>query len=77
MNISKALSLILKYNRHKVGLSQEELAYKCNLDRTYISLLERGKRNPTLNVLFSISSALNLTTSEFVKQIETMVQRND
>ena len=77
MNISKALSLILKYNRHKVGLSQEELAYKCNLDRTYISLLERGKRNPTLNVLFSISSALNLTTSEFVKQIENIIQRND
>jgi transcriptional regulator with XRE-family HTH domain len=77
VNISKALSLTLKYNRHKLGLSQEELAYKCNLDRTYISLLERGKRNPTLNVLFSISSALNLTTSEFVKQIELIVQRND
>ena len=72
MNISEALSLVLKYNRHKVGFSQEELAYKCNLDRTYISLLERGKRNPTLNVIFSISSALNLTTSEFVKQIEDM-----
>ena len=77
MNISKSLSLVLKYNRHKVGFSQEELAYKCNLDRTYISLLERGKRNPTLNVLFSISSALNLTTSEFVKQIENVIQRND
>jgi len=72
MNISEALSQVLKYNRHKVGFSQEELAYKCNLDRTYISLLERGKRNPTLNVIFSISSALNLTTSEFVKQIEDM-----
>ena len=76
MNLSKALSLILKYNRHKVGLSQEELAYKCNLDRTYISLLERGKRNPTLNVLFGISSALNLSTSEFVKQIEDMMYIN-
>jgi len=74
MNLSNALSLILKYNRHKVGLSQEELAYKCNLDRTYISLLERGKRNPTINVLFGISSALNLTTSELVKQIEDMMQ---
>lgn len=72
MNISKALSLVLRHNRHKVGFSQEELAYKCNLDRTYISLLERGKRNPTLNVIFSISSAFDLPTSEFVKQIEDL-----
>ena len=76
MNLSNALSLILKYNRHKVGLSQEELAYKCNLDRTYISLLERGKRNPTLNVLFSISYSLNLTTSELMKQIEDIMYIN-
>jgi transcriptional regulator with XRE-family HTH domain len=73
MNVSKAFSLVLKHNRHKVGFSQEELAYKCNLDRTYISLLERGKRNPTLNVLFSISYSLNLTTSEFLKQIEDIM----
>lgn len=70
MNISEALSIVLKYNRNKVGFSQEELAHKCDLDRTYISLLERGKRNPTINVLFSISAALNLPTSEFVRQIE-------
>lgn len=70
MNISEALSIVLKYNRNKAGFSQEELAHKCDLDRTYISLLERGKRNPTINVLFSISAALNLSTSEFVRQIE-------
>ena len=35
----------IKAIRHKLNLSQEQLAEKCNFDRTYISLLERGKIN--------------------------------
>lgn len=70
MDISKALSIVLRENRKISGFSQEELAHKCNLDRTYISLLERGQRNPTLKVLKDLSSALNLSVTEFVKQIE-------
>ena len=73
MNIAEALSLVLKENRKEQNLSQEELAYRANLDRTYISLLERGKRNPTLPVLFSISSALNVKTSDLIKQIENLL----
>ncbi len=72
MDISKALSIVLRHNRNKVGYSQEELAYRSNLDRTYISLLERGKRNPTLNVLFSISAALDISASELIRQIEDL-----
>lgn len=73
MDISNALSIVLKENRNKLCLSQEEFAFKCDLDRTYISLLERGKRKPTLAVIFIISSALNIKTSEFIKQIENLL----
>ncbi len=73
MELSKGLSTVLKEHRLKLNLSQEELAYRCNLDRTYISLLERGKRNPTLAVIFTICSALNVKTSDFVKQIENLL----
>lgn len=73
MDISTALSIVLKENRNKLGLSQEQFAFKCGLDRTYISLLERGKRKPTLAVIFTISSALNIKTSEFIKQIENLL----
>lgn len=73
MDISSALSIVLKENRNKSNLSQEELAYRSNLDRTYISLLERGKRKPTLHALFSISFGLGIKTSELIKQIESLL----
>jgi len=46
------LGLKIKEARNKLGISQEELASRCDFDRTYISLVERGKRNPSyLNLI--------------------------
>lgn len=73
MELSEALAIVLKENRTSCGLSQEELAYRCDLDRTYISLLERGKRNPTINVISSISRNLNVQASEFIRQVEHLM----
>lgn len=42
----KELGEKIKKARFELGISQEELANRCDFDRTYISLLERGKRNP-------------------------------
>lgn len=50
--ILKDLGLKIKKARTELGISQEELAARCGFDRTYISLLECGKRNPSyLNLL--------------------------
>lgn len=57
----------LKQLRKNVAISQEDLAEKASLDRTYISLLERGKRNPSLLCLISVASALGVTLSELCK----------
>ncbi|KNF08598.1 putative transcriptional regulator [Gottschalkia purinilytica] len=76
MELSQALAIVLKNNRHICKLSQEELAHRCGLDRTYISLLERGKRKPTINSLFAISKHLNLKLSEFIDQIEKLLEEN-
>ncbi|WP_437886956.1 helix-turn-helix domain-containing protein [Phytobacter sp. V91] len=45
--------------RLEAGLSQESFADKCGLDRTYISGIERGTRNPTLEVLYILATALH------------------
>lgn len=51
------------------GLSQEELAFEAELDRTYISQIERGVSNPSVLVLLKISVILKVELSElFVKQ---------
>ena len=46
--------------RQELGLSQEELAFRAELDRTYISQIERGVSNPSLLVLIKISSVLKV-----------------
>lgn len=53
-------------------MSQEELAFGAGLDRTFISLLERGKRKPTINTLFAISKTLNVKPHNIIKDIESI-----
>lgn len=61
---------ILKKIRGEKGFSQEKLALEADLDRTFISLLERGLRQPSLNTLLQISKALDTKASEIVAQVE-------
>lgn len=61
--------IILKYRNEK-KISQEMLATLSGLDRTYISLLERGKRNPTLKTIFKLAEALEVLPSALVKELE-------
>ncbi|UCX06272.1 helix-turn-helix domain-containing protein [Shewanella glacialimarina] len=56
----------LKSLRLEAGLSQEQLARKSGIDRTYISGVERGVRNITLDSLETIVLALGVSQSEFV-----------
>jgi len=52
--------------RNLVGISQEKLGFRCNLDRTYISDVELGKRNISLINLNAIADALNVRLFEFL-----------
>lgn len=61
--------IILKYRSEK-QISQETLATLSGLDRTYISLLERGKRNPTLKTIFKLAEALEVSPSVLVRELE-------
>jgi len=50
-------------------MSQEEFAWKCDLDRTYMSGIERGKRNVGLRNIEVIAKTLNLSISELTKGV--------
>ncbi|MCX6566905.1 MAG: helix-turn-helix transcriptional regulator [Candidatus Aminicenantes bacterium] len=65
----------LRKARLKAGLSQESLADKSGLHRTYISLLERDKKSPTLETLFHICEALGVSAAWLIKKVE--VDRNE
>ncbi len=47
--------------RHKAKLSQEELAYRCSLNRTYIGTIERGEKSATIVTITKIADALNIS----------------
>ncbi|MEC1303062.1 helix-turn-helix domain-containing protein [Lysinibacillus capsici] len=61
---------VLKRVRKSKKISQEELAHRSSLDRTYISMLERNIKQPTITTIFLLSKALELRPSEFVQQLE-------
>ncbi|EBU9020038.1 XRE family transcriptional regulator [Salmonella enterica subsp. enterica serovar Ullevi] len=62
-SIKKVLGNRIRTLRHEMDLSQEAFADKCGIDRTYMSGIERGVRNPTLIVMCAISDGLGMDLS--------------
>jgi transcriptional regulator with XRE-family HTH domain len=57
------LGKVIRARREELGLSQEELAEQCGFDRTYISMLERGKRNLSFLNLLRLARGLKTSVS--------------
>lgn len=70
MQLRHVLSTNLQRLRRAKGLSQEALADEAGMDRTYISGIERGLRNPTVKVLERIASALGVGAWELIKPMD-------
>ena len=58
MDLSKHFGAAVRQHRTLVRLSQEDLAERAGLDRTYVSGIERGRRNPSLRILQKVADAL-------------------
>ena len=63
----KAFGQAVRELRTRIGISQEALGPKCGLDRTYVSGIERGIRNPTLLVIVRLAEGLETTPSELMR----------
>lgn len=61
MDIKVQFGRNLRAHRLKCQFTQEQLAEKADLDRTYISGLERGIRNPTITIVAQLAKALNVS----------------
>jgi len=70
----KALGILARKRRENLNISQEELAMRSNLDRTYISGIERGIRNPSLTALLSLANGLNLSISQLLDGLEVGIK---
>lgn len=69
-SVEEAFGRVLQQLRKKKGLSQEDLGFESGYHRTYISLLERGKKSPSLKTIFQLAEALHVEPSEIVKRLQ-------
>jgi len=69
----EAFGQVLRRLRTEKGLSQEKLALAGDLDRTFVSLLERGLRQPSLTTLLQVSRVLGISASKLLALVEQRI----
>lgn len=71
--LNRAFGRAVRERREELELSQEELSFRSELDRTYISGIERGVRNPTIRSMCRIAVALGLPLSGLIQLAERSI----
>jgi transcriptional regulator with XRE-family HTH domain len=69
-DIKQRFGLAVRKRRLELGISQEDLAHRCQLHRTYIGDIERGERNVSLQNIEKILEALEIRISVFFERYE-------
>lgn len=70
MDPAIAFGQVLRTLRKQAGLSQEELAFAADIERNFVSLIERGVNQPTVRVVFKLASALKISPSKMIGLVE-------
>jgi transcriptional regulator with XRE-family HTH domain len=65
------LGTVIRILRHEHDLTIEELAHRAELHPTYVSGIERGRNNPTLEAMAKLADALELRLSDLIRRAET------
>lgn len=74
-DLEKAFGAVLREVRKERGLSQEDLGFESGYHRTYVSLLERGLKCPSLQTIFELARALGIHPSELLARVEHTTRR--
>jgi transcriptional regulator with XRE-family HTH domain len=70
LNISKAFGMVVRRQRERLGLSQETLADKAGIHRTYVSSIELGKVRVGLDVAKKVANGLGVHLSDLIAEAE-------
>ncbi len=69
-----AFGMVLKRMRKERGLSQEELAWDAQLDPKFVSMLERGRKEPGYRTILKLSRALGCTSGHLMSEVDKVIQ---
>ena len=72
MKAQEQLGMRIRFLRQQRHWSQEDLALNANINKNYISDLENGRRNPSLEILERIAIALNISLEELFRGVESI-----
>lgn len=73
---SSSFAVVVRKHRQRIGLSQETLAERASIHRTYVGMLERGERTPTIDVAAQLAGALGLPLDALVAEAQGEYARN-
>lgn len=73
MKAQEQLGMRIKYLRSQRKWSQEDLAFEANVNKNYISDLENGRRNPSLDILERIAVAFGISLADLFRGVETIL----
>lgn len=74
MDPAVAFGRVLRRLRHEAGFTQEELGFEADLRRTYVSILELGRQQPTLTTILKLAKPLKRSAREIVGMVELELQ---
>lgn len=77
MTPEEGFGKVLQSLRKAKDISQDSLAAEGNLDRTFISLLERGLRQPSLRTIFQIAKALEISPDELIRLVYEKIENKN
>lgn len=69
-DLKKAFGKVIRGLREEHGFSQESLADEAELDRSYLSDLERGHNFPSLNIVYKLAEVFKMQASELIKKVD-------
>lgn len=69
-DLMRAFAAVLRTLRQELDISQEQLALRASVDRSFVGKLEAGKHQPSLAVVFSLASALGTPAGTFVRRVQ-------
>lgn len=72
MKAQEQLGMRIKYLRKQRKWSQEDLAFEAGVNKNYISDLENGRRNPSLDILERIAVAFGISLADLFRGVETI-----
>jgi transcriptional regulator with XRE-family HTH domain len=76
LDIGLAFGKALRQKRKEAGLTQEQLAHEADVQRNYVSLIERGVNQPTITIIFKLAIALRCSPADLVSDTEKLVHQN-